>query len=298
MGPQRIMVAPAHHVNTPRRLRIRDRARKMASPTGAPHEVSDLTDIGADMSPESDDGATRLRGEAGAGPERRHRARAARADAEELLDSGRLSMEEVEQNLVDLARLNGLPGGTRASIGAIRRLAGATSDVRILDAGTGRADMPAAFVRHGWRTVGLDVNPDVLLVARRVTAHQPAIEIVEGDVRRLPFADDTFDVAHCSLLVHHLDPDDAVIGLRELARVARLGVVVNDLRRGTLPRAATWLTVHALGRSPVTRQDGMTSARRAYTLDELDGLLASAGLAARWRSTPWFPRVVTAAARA
>ncbi len=214
----------------------------------------------------------------------------------ELLDSGCLSLPDVEQNLVDLAGLNRLPGGTAASVDGIRHLIGNSRDARILDAGTGQADIPIAFGRHGWRTVAMDPNPDVLLVARRATENQPMVEVVEGDVRRLPFSDEEFDVAHCSLLVHHLAPDEAVAALRELARVARLGVVVNDLRRGILPMAATWVTVTALGRSRVTRQDGMTSVRRAYTLDELDDLLARAGLATSWRSSRWMPRVATAAA--
>ena len=220
---------------------------------------------------------------------------ATRADAVELLDSGFLSLPEVEQNLVDLARLNRLPGGTAASVDGVRRLIGSRRGTRILDAGTGQADMPIAFGSHGWRTVAMDPNPDVLLVARRATENEPMVEVVEGDVRRLPFSDGEFDVAHCSLLVHHLGPAEAVSALRELARVARLGVVVNDLRRGLLPMAATWVTVTALGRSRVTRQDGMTSVQRAYTLDELDDLLGQAGLATRWRSSRWMPRVATAA---
>ena len=220
---------------------------------------------------------------------------AARADAVELLDSGCLSLPEVEQNLVDLARLNRLPGGTSASADGIRRLAGNRRELRILDAGTGQADMPIAFGRRGWQTVALDPNPDVLVVARRATENEPSVEVVAGDVRRLPFTDAQFDVSHCSLLLHHLEPDEAVTALRELARVARLGVVVNDLRRGLLPLAATWVTVTTLGRSRVTRQDGMTSVQRAYTLDELDDLLALAGLATRWRSSRWMPRVATVA---
>ena len=217
-----------------------------------------------------------------------------RANAVELLDSGCLSLPEVEQNLADLVRLNRLPGGTAASVEGIRRLAGGGS-LRVLDAGTGSADMPLTFAGHGWRTVALDTNPQVLVVARRETAGQPAIEVVDGDARRLPFPDDAFDVAHCSLLIHHLGPRDAVTALAELARVARHGIVVNDLRRGILPLAATLVTVVALGRSEITRQDGLASARRAYTLHELDDLLAQAGLVTRWRSSPWLPRVVTSA---
>ena len=261
-------------------------------PAALQHEVLHLTYIGAEPPRGSRE---RLNVQSGL---RSRLALGARADVVELLDSGCLSLPEIEQNLLDLARLNRLFGGTAQSMAAIRRLIGDRRDASILDAGTGRADMPAAFARAGWRTVGVDANPDVVVIARRVTAGEPAIEIVEGDAQRLPFADDAFDVAHCSLLVHHLNPDDAVATLRELARVARLGVVVNDLRRGLWAMAATWVTVTALGRSPVTLTDGMASVRRAYTLPELDGLLAGAGLAVRWRSNERMPRVVTAAVRA
>ena len=220
-----------------------------------------------------------------------------RADAVELLDSGRLSLSEVTANLDDLARLNRLPGGTAASMAAIARLAPG-DDLRVLDVGTGGGDVPLAFARRGWTTVATDTNPAVLGVARRQVAHEPRIDLVEADGRALPFEDGAFDVAHCSLLVHHLDPADAVTLLRELRRVARHGVVVNDLRRGFVPLLATGVSIALLARSRVTRSDGLVSARRAYTLDELDALLGRAGLRARWRSSGWMPRVVTTAVAA
>ena len=221
-----------------------------------------------------------------------------RADAVELLDSGRLSAREVEENLADLALLNRLPGGTSTSVRAVRSLLNGTRDASVLDVGTGRADMPIAFAGVGWRIVAVDANPQVSRVARRATERHTTIEVVDGDARRLPFTDGSFDVAHCSLLLHHLDPDDAVAALRELARVSRSGVVVNDLRRGRLPLLATVGSTTFLARSRVTRIDGLASARRAYTVRELDGLLEDAGLRRHWRSAAWMPRVVTAAVRA
>lgn len=225
---------------------------------------------------------------------RRHLPLAQRTDAVERLDSERLSIDEVEANLADLARLNRLPGGTRASMAAIRWLA-PSADLHLLDVGTGRADMPAAFAAAGWRTTAVDHHPTVLRVARRTTAGVKDVELVAAEATRLPFDDRAFDVAHCSLLLHHLDPPAAVIVLRELRRVARHGVVVNDLRRSAMTVATTWLTCHVLGRSPVTRADGPLSARRAYTVRELDDLLAAAGLQVGRRSGAWMPRVVTAA---
>ncbi|MCV0403236.1 MAG: methyltransferase domain-containing protein [Chloroflexi bacterium] len=222
-----------------------------------------------------------------------------RADLDELLDGGGLTAGEIDANLRDLARLNRLPGGTAESANGIRRLLPDPKAERInlVDVGTGSGDMPAAFARHGWWTTAVDTNPAVLRVARRRTRTEQRVRVVESDARSLPFADDVLEVAHCSLLVHHLDPAEAVAVLREMARVARHGVVVNDLRRGMAPLAITALTVTALGRSRVTRSDGVASARRAYTLSELDDLLAEAGLRVAWRSAAWMPRVVTAAVR-
>ena len=226
---------------------------------------------------------------------RRLQALGARTDAVELLDSGRLSPADVEANLADLARLNRLPGGTDASVRAIERLTGSGNASRILDVGTGAGDMPIAFVRRGWQVVAGDVNRDVLAVAGANLARLSKVEVIEADARALPLDDGAVEVAHCSLLIHHFEPDAAVAALREMRRVARRGVVVNDLRRGLLPLTTTWVSVMALARSPVTRVDGVVSARRAYTLAELDAILAEAGLTPRWRSSSWLPRVVTAA---
>ena len=99
-----------------------------------------------------------------------------------------------------------------------------------------------------------------------------------ADGRGLPFADGAFDIAHASMVVHHLDPDDAVAFLRELRRVARHGLVVNDLVRGRLNWLGAWLLIHATATSRFTRHDGPLSVRRAYTRAELLDLVAAAGL--------------------
>jgi SAM-dependent methyltransferase len=228
---------------------------------------------------------------------RRPLALGARTDAPELLDSGRLSPAEVEANLDDLARMNRLPGGTDASVRAVQELIGDGTPARILDVGTGAGDMPLAFARRGWEVVATDVNPQVLAVAGARLASEPRIDVIAGDITSLPLDDGAVDVAHCSLVLHHLAPDSALTALRELRRVSRRGIVVNDLRRGLLPLAATWVTVRAFGRSPVTRVDGMVSVRNAYTIPELDRLLGDAGMTVRWRSPGWLPRVATTATR-
>jgi SAM-dependent methyltransferase len=220
---------------------------------------------------------------------------ARRSSRRELLDLGCVARSELERNLGDLARLNRLPGGTAASVAAVNRLVGRTARARILDVGTGRGDIPLAFARRGWTVTGVEADAEVIAVARRTTNGARFVRIEPGDAASLPYDDDAFDVAHCSLLLHHLDPGPAISGLREMARVARRGVVVNDLRRGWLPLLATAAAVTVLGRCRTTRHDGLLSVLRAYRLDEIDELCRAAGLRVVARSPGWMPRVVTTA---
>jgi ubiquinone/menaquinone biosynthesis C-methylase UbiE len=101
------------------------------------------------------------------------------------------------------------------------------------------------------------------------------LEIVDPD--ELPYADGSFDVAHASLVVHHLDEPRALRFLAELGRVSR-GVVVNDLARGRLAWFGTWLATRVLTRNRFTRHDAPLSVQRGYTPAELEALLRRAGL--------------------
>lgn len=193
-----------------------------------------------------------------------------------------------------MAMLNRLAGGVGASVRAVGRLLDGNGSLPVLDVGAGFGDFARSFVRRrSVRVLLADARPDVLDIARRATRGTRGLEFIEADARELPFPDAAVSVAHASLLIHHLDPLDATRALREMRRVANRGVVINDLRRSHLALAMTALPVLVLSRSPVTRHDGLLSARRAYTLPELDDLAAEAGLRPVARTVAWWPRVTT-----
>ena len=217
-----------------------------------------------------------------------------RSVASELLDEGGLELEELAANLRDIARLNRLPGGRAASVAAVRGLLPEGRGT-VVDVGTGGADIPRAIVRAAPAIVvtALDSDPARVSLATRWSRSMLGVRVLQADGRALPVEAGAFDVAHASLLVHHLDPPEVVMLLRELHRVSRRGVVVNDLRRGWMPYLATLVSARAFGRNRITHHDGPLSARRAYTLAELDDLAAEAGLRAVRRSVALMPRVVT-----
>jgi len=208
-------------------------------------------------------------------------------DAVELLDGPLDDPAGLVANLRDLRRINRWLGGVSLSAAAIDALAAHRHELAMLDVGTGGADIPLALIEQAMRrsrrltVVAIDSRPEVLaaaVLARPIVATTVGLALHVGDGRSLPYPDRSFDVAHASLVLHHCAPGAAVALLREMARVARLGVVVNDLDRGWLGWAGAWLIGHTLTGNRYTRHDAPLSVRRAYRADEMADMLRSAGL--------------------
>lgn len=206
--------------------------------------------------------------------------------ARELMDEPDVERDQLARALDDVAAVNRWLGGRRALLRHLPALLPSHRPATLLDAGTGSADLPRAILhwaeRHGrdLRITAADMHPATLEIAReRSERFTTRLAFQLADVRRLPFPDKSFDIALLSMTLHHLEGDDRVTALRELARVARRAVLVGELERswpayiGARALAATlWR------RSPITRHDGPLSVRRAFTPAELLELARQAGL--------------------
>jgi ubiquinone/menaquinone biosynthesis C-methylase UbiE len=204
----------------------------------------------------------------------------------ELLDGPLADRAAIEANLRDLTRINRMTGGAGLSVRAVRLLLpdGGT----VVDVGAGAADIPVRLLADaGRRGTPLEVTAtdsrqevlDAALAIRPGLGYIPGLTLGLADGLRLWWPDASFDVGHTSMVIHHLEPDDAVVFLAELRRVARSGIVVNDLARGRLAWLGAWLLTHTLAASRFTRNDGPLSVRRAYTREEMEALIRRAGLA-------------------
>lgn len=213
------------------------------------------------------------------------------------MDDPSVRGNDLERALTDLRRINTLLGGYRATGAVLPPLLRARSNLRVLDVGTGTGDYPARFVQQGRRlgtrvkAVGVDLNPVTVGRGRAwlddtlPPALRPHVRLDIGDALALPYADDAFDVAHAALFLHHVHGDDAVQLLREMDRVSRLGVLVNDLHRHPLAYAGIWALSRLLRMSPMVQHDGPISVRRGFRRAELQTLAHRAGLSpptVRW----------------
>lgn len=202
----------------------------------------------------------------------------------EHMDAPSVNPAELQRTLEDLARVNRAFGGTRA---VLRHLDGLCADrrgtLRLLDVGTGYADIPRAVARscrERGRAVeihALEPHPIIRGLATRACADYPEIQVRDGNGLALPYPDGSVDVAYASQILHHMEGVEPVRFLAELSRVARCGVVVSDLRRGAWPYLLTRATLSLLSQSPLIRHDGPMSIRRGFTPHELRDLATTAG---------------------
>lgn len=96
---------------------------------------------------------------------------------------------------------------------------------RLLDVACGTgivARLAADFVGDTGQLTGLDITPDMLKVARSLSATiHPAIQWREGNATELPFADSSFDVVVCQQGLQFFP--DALTALKEMRRVLAPG---------------------------------------------------------------------------
>lgn len=114
----------------------------------------------------------------------------------------------------------------------------------VLDAPCGTGRFTRLLLGRSLAYCGAELSLPMLLEARKKA---PAARFLAGDLARLPLADGAVDAAICIRFLHLVrDPGQRVGFLRELARVARLGVIV-DYRHGRTLRVLGRRLRHRVG---------------------------------------------------
>lgn len=165
--------------------------------------------------------------------------------------------------------------------------------IRLLDVGTGLADIPLAIARwarrRGWKIIitAVDLMPEIAEIAREKTRGYPEIEIQARDVFSFS-PGDRFDYVTASLFLHHCSADDTPRALKLFDSIARRGVIAGDLYRS---RGSYWAValLCRLAGNHVVRHDGPLSVRRAFLPEELQAMAEKLGLNyLKARREPWY----------
>jgi len=216
--------------------------------------------------------------------------------AVELMDAPDADLATLERTYERFRLVNAVVSNQRAVYTRwIRPRLSTTSTRRVLDIGTGGADLPRVLLRwaraDGLRLEVTAIDPDSRaldwalrqptdrgLVLRRVTS------------RELAEAGEAFEVVTSNHVLHHLDGREFGALLADSERLtADGGVAVHaDIERSRIGYAGFWLgTLPFAGNvlaGSYIRGDGLASIRRSHTAAELDAVLPPG-----WRVRRGFP---------
>lgn len=155
---------------------------------------------------------------------------------------------------------------------------------RLLDLGTGPADIPIRFCRAlpGVRVCGVDASRAMLALGReavRGAGLEERVSLVQAYLPGLPFAPGRWDAVFSNSLLHHLRQPAALWEAIRLAARPGAPVLVCDLFRPADEATATRIVADAAGEAdPLLQRDFYNSLLAAFTVDEVRGQLAAAGL--------------------
>jgi SAM-dependent methyltransferase len=212
-----------------------------------------------------------------------------------VLEQRRLQAEEMDQPGLDpaeharalgsLAHINWWSRSADILWPQLLGLARETKEpLRVLDVASGAGDVAIRLSerarRHGIRLQieGCDVSAVAMGYARRRAEEAGAdVRFFVHDAVAGPLLSG-YDVAMCSLFLHHLEREAARGLLARLAEQARRLVLVNDLVRCASGWLMAYVGTRVLSRSWVVHTDGPRSVEGAFTVAELRALADDAGL--------------------
>src|SRR5689334_15880069 len=98
-----------------------------------------------------------------------------------------------------------------------------TGEMTVLDVGCAAGHTALAFAPHVRGVVGVDLSRDMLAEAARQAAARGIANVrwEEASATALPYADATFDIVACRMVVHHFPA--LIPALTEMARVLKPG---------------------------------------------------------------------------
>ena len=224
-----------------------------------------------------------------------------RYDLEQMEDPA-LAPHALADAFVGMRRLNRASLGVHWSVAGVERVARGLASWSALDVGCGDGTVLRQLARRAetrserFEGRGVDLLAPGVELARRLTGSGLPLTFEVEDLFKLDANEARWDVVHTSLVLHHMDDAEAAGAARQMVRLARVGVVINDLHRAPLSWAGAAAGARLVTRSPIVHADAPHSVLRAFRRAEIEAIGAASGAAKvelhwrfpyRWVMTLW-----------
>ncbi|MGK4568269.1 class I SAM-dependent methyltransferase [Flavobacterium sp. 3HN19-14] len=159
------------------------------------------------------------------------------------MDDFAMKGETLRDALDKIAALNKFLGGNKLTLNGVKKLIAEIplqKKVTIIDVGCGNGDMLrylADYARENkvnCQFIGIDLNEFTIDYARKLSEIYPEISFQCLDIFSQQFIDLKYDIALCTLTLHHFKNKEIVDVMNILKANSKNGIVINDLHRSQL----------------------------------------------------------------
>lgn len=199
-----------------------------------------------------------------------------RSSAPEIMDDFELEGEILKDALDKIASINQLLGGNKVTLSGIKTLIKERprdQEICIVDIGCGNGDMLRALAKYAgenglkFSLIGIDANAFTIQHAESLSSAYTNIRYECKDI----FKDeiDKCDILICTLTLHHFKDDELLMLMQNFIRVAKVGVVINDLHRSRLAYYLFKAICFVFRLNDMSREDGLVSILRGFKKADL-----------------------------
>ncbi|KAF2516671.1 methyltransferase domain-containing protein [Flavobacterium foetidum] len=195
------------------------------------------------------------------------------------MDDFSLEGEELRAALDQIARINQLLGGNLLTLNGLKKLlkqTDASQIITVADIGCGNGDMLRMLAEFGAKNnlklklIGVDANIFTVNYARKLSQEYPNIEYKCLDIFSEAFKTLEYDIALCTLTLHHFTNEEILNIISIFNRNAKTGIVINDLHRSKLAYRLFELICVVFNLKKMSREDGLVSILRGFKKNELE----------------------------
>ena len=193
----------------------------------------------------------------------------------EIMDDFSIQDERIDKALHELKIINKFLGGISTTKSALKYFSESENDkLKIVDVGSGSSDnlLSAKSKYPNLQILSIDKN------LRALSGSKNLIDRINSDAFELPFKNNSCDIIHTALFLHHFTEEELQLLLLEFLRTARKGIIINDLQRSYLALLGIKILTVLFSKSKMVKNDAPLSVKRGFTKQEILNLLEDVGV--------------------
>jgi len=195
----------------------------------------------------------------------------------ELMDNPGVSSANLKRIYEDIDQANRLLGGDKGTLDAIDDLIldNPQKSYTVIDIGCGNGAILRKVCRFFRKRnlevqlTGIDLNDSAIAIAKESSMDYPEIEYVTTDVLQKAASNFKADIVISTLTMHHIPEENIPLFLRQLTKMACMGVIINDLKRSRSAYYLFKLFSVIFIKTMIAKNDGLVSIRSGFTKKEL-----------------------------